>query len=282
MKSIVKKGERMKKILILLLLFLLLIPAFSHAQSDCDLAALQTYLEIRRADIDQYSALIQSSDVSLMDVYNAASELRQKYEDRVDIPNCAFRLHILTIGQMSNAQEYIFFAVLNAFSETPVEELPDAQRIQARQETLRNAAIEEEARLLALIEPQSAAATPTASQPLIAAPPAQEPAALSPLESALMEIEGVKSVRMSSLDNSGDTFAYFELDLDPGYNTQQMAEQVYQVAYAQAVAQFGSGNIGRFWFSVILWDGQGPAVDWVYETGDDVWTQTQLSMTPSP
>lgn len=100
-----------------------------------------------------------------------------------------------------------------------------------------------------------------------------------------MEVEGVTNVRLASLTqkrNQDGTLASLEIDTAPGYNNEIMAQALFQKTYTEAIARYGSGKVIPFDFSVILWDGQGPAIDWRFDNGDDLWHQTELSITPSP
>lgn len=97
----------------------------------------------------------------------------------------------------------------------------------------------------------------------------------------LRDVPGVKSVRMANFHyiNPG-VIASWEIDTLAGYNNQVTAEALMASAYQGAVVEFGSGNITPLFFSVIIWDGEGPAIDWQFDNEDDTWRTTELSTTP--
>ncbi len=112
-------------------------------------------------------------------------------------------------------------------------------------------------------------------------PTAAPPATLTPLERRLTRLEGVKTVRLATMWQSGEiTTVYLEIDTLAGYNTAEMATELYREALSAAVAAYGSQKGGELWFSAILWDGQGPAIDYTWDNESDTWQTTTLSVTP--
>ena len=85
-------------------------------------------------------------------------------------------------------------------------------------------------------------------------------------ESLLLEVEGVSAVNVALLENG---IAYFEIDVLPGFNTSITAWAIYQAV--QTVAADATLD-----FSVILWDGAGPAVDYTLDKGEDRLIETRL------
>ena len=90
------------------------------------------------------------------------------------------------------------------------------------------------------------------------------------LTTRLGEIEGVEAIRSTYLHGS---VASFEIDVLPGYNTVDMAWELYRVAVMLA-------SDATIDFSTILWDGEGPAIDYMLDKDIDDFQQTVLSVTP--
>lgn len=114
---------------------------------------------------------------------------------------------------------------------------------------------------------------PTPTQTLTPSPTTER------LAENLAEIEGLVYLRAYDVRKSpttGGTIGYFEIDVRGGFNTESFANGVYQTAYQEAIARFGSGNVIPFYFSVILWDGSGPAISWLWDNVDDIWSTTEL------
>ena len=102
-----------------------------------------------------------------------------------------------------------------------------------------------------------------------------------PVAVSLMRIEGIESVRAYNLMKAGrGTMAYFEIDTLPGYNNEAMAAEIYSAAVGLLMMRYD--DIIPVSFSVILWDGVGPAVSWMIDYDTDTWGQTVLSVTPEP
>lgn len=105
----------------------------------------------------------------------------------------------------------------------------------------------------------------------------------TPLEATIYnQVEGVAFVQYADIAPSmvEGTLADFEIYLLSGYNSQQTADRLYQVIYQQAILLYGSGNVAPVQFSAILWDGDGPAIDWRFDNETNSWQRTELSITP--
>ncbi len=127
--------------------------------------------------------------------------------------------------------------------------------------------------------------TPTATFTPSDTPPPTPTRTLTPSPTSeefandLSAMEGLVYLRSYDIRESpstGGTIGYFEIDVQSGYNTQAFADALYQQTYQEAIARFGSGNVIPFYFSVILWDGSGPAISWLWDNGDDTWSTTEL------
>lgn len=127
-------------------------------------------------------------------------------------------------------------------------------------------------------------ATPTETdtpKPTATRTPSPEPTT-ERLSQNIEDIEGSVYLRSSNLyQSTSGIVASFEVDVREGFNKESFADDLYQVAYQEAVTRYGSGNIAPFTFSAILWDGSGEAVAWDWDNDDDAWRTTELSITPA-
>jgi hypothetical protein len=99
---------------------------------------------------------------------------------------------------------------------------------------------------------------------------------LTPLESAALDVPHVTRLRLVSVNSFGDGwFVYMEVDTEPGFNNQQTADALRQVSYTVLAS-------AQIEFDAILWDGEGPAIDWIWNNQSDAWLKTELNTTPGP
>lgn len=97
--------------------------------------------------------------------------------------------------------------------------------------------------------------------------PATPTATLTPLEAAIwLNVPGIQNIRLAHIR---DNLASWEIDVRSGFNNQQTAEALYQVAL-----QF---NDDLEWFSVILSNEQGQATDWILDLETNTWRTTELN-----
>lgn len=95
------------------------------------------------------------------------------------------------------------------------------------------------------------------------------------IQKRLGEIEGVYLTQSTYI---GEGVGTLEVYVQPGYNNAETAMALYRVALAEHITRYGSG---RFDFSVILWDGAGPAIDYTLDLETDTFRETVLSVTPA-
>ena len=98
-----------------------------------------------------------------------------------------------------------------------------------------------------------------------------DPSTANRFELNVANVPGVKSVRSAFISEIGDgIFPYLEIDTLPGYTDVSMAQTLYQIALIEVNTAYGSGT--SFEFSVILWDGENPAISWLWDNRGNEWS----------